>query len=73
MYSVELTTTDGNKVTIFFSTNLTVVQSKNTNTKEPETCVMDGLHNNGGWHVKESYDNVIRAIKDARLSQSYSS
>ena len=75
MYSIELNLTTGNKVTIFFNNNIAVSTSKSTvDGKDVEAVrVMDGLHNNGGWSVKESYKDVIRMIKDARMSQSYSS
>jgi hypothetical protein len=42
-----------------------VCTSRNTNSKEPEVRVMDGLHNNGGWSVKESYEEVIAKIDEA--------
>jgi hypothetical protein len=28
------------------------------------TVIMDGLHNNGGWHVEESIEEVNRMINE---------
>lgn len=28
------------------------------------TVIMDGLHNNGGWHVEESIEEVNRMISE---------
>ena len=28
------------------------------------TVIMDGLHNNGGWHVEESVEEVNRMISE---------
>jgi hypothetical protein len=64
MYKVTLTLTDS-KVTIYFANTLSVCTCRNTNTKELETRVMDGNHNNGGWTVQESYDEVINLIDKA--------
>ena len=68
MYKVELTTYSGTAITIYFSTNLTVqTWLKSQLTGEIEVTVMDGLHNNGGWIVRETYEEVIAKI-DAAIS-----
>lgn len=45
-------------VTIFFNSTLSVFRGVDGKVK-----VMDGNHNNGGWHVKESYAEVIALIQ----------
>ena len=66
MNKLTLTLKDSNNpLTIYFTTNLAVCIGKNSNTNEKEIRVMDGLHNNGGWNVKESYDQVIAKIDEA--------
>ena len=69
MYKVELTTTSSNKITIFFSTNLTVfARLKSELTGETEVRVFDG-QNTGGWYVDESYEEVIAKIDAAIASK----
>ena len=63
MYFIELTTESCNKVTIFFSDKLAVVGNKKGGTR-----VMDGLHNNGGWDVLETYDAVLGLISRALIN-----
>jgi hypothetical protein len=66
MYKVTLTTSETNTpVTLYFTTNLAVCTCRNTNSKELEVRVMDGLHNNCGWSVNESYEEVIAKIDEA--------
>jgi hypothetical protein len=65
MYKVQLTLENDSKVTIYFANNLTVCTARNSNSRELETRVMDGNHNNGGWTVQESYDEVIKLIDNA--------
>lgn len=64
MKYVEFELSSGNKVTIFFNTNLTV---QSYDGDRNEVYILDGLHNNGGWKVKASYDEavskIIRAMK----------
>ena len=66
MYKVQLTTSSENDVTIYFNNNLTVSSyiDRDGTTK---VFVLDGNHNNGGWSIKESYDEVIAKI-DAAIS-----
>ena len=65
MYKVTLTTSPNTPVTFYFTTNLAVTTCKNSNSKELEVRVLDGLHNNGGWTVTESYEEVIAKIDEA--------
>lgn len=64
MKLVSLPLTTGGFVSLFIGTgHLAVSDSK----KEPGTChVVDGLHNNGGWHVKLTSSAVVKMIKDAK-------
>ena len=39
---------------------------------EITTVIMDGLHNNGGWHVEESIEEVNRMINEQLNKESYS-
>jgi hypothetical protein len=69
MYKIELTSISKNSITIYFSGNLTVQSYlKSALTGEIEVIVMDGNHNNGGWTVLESYEEVIAKI-DQAISQ----
>jgi hypothetical protein len=65
MYKVKLTLTDNTPLTIYFAGTLSVVSYKDKDTEKLEIRVMDGNHNNGGWSVKESYDDVIKLIDNA--------
>jgi hypothetical protein len=67
MYKVNLTLIDGSPVAIYFNNTVTVFTAKNSNTKELEVRVMDGNHNNGGWTVRGSYDEVMKLIDNAIL------
>lgn len=58
--SVEFDLTSGNKVTIFLSGTITVQTDR-----EGQVYVLDGLHNNCGWKVKGSYQEVVQKIKMA--------
>ena len=60
MRVVEFDLVSGSKVTIFFNTNIAIVHSD-----EGQVTVMDGRHNNGGWKVKGSYDEVVSKILNA--------
>lgn len=69
MRYVEFDTVAGGQVTIFFTGNLTVQKYIN-NERHPAgkeldvevVYVLDGLHNNGGWKVKGSYQEVVNKI-----------
>lgn len=68
MYKITLKLEQNRFVTLYFSSNLTVYESVNTNSKEPEVRVMDGLHNNCGWIVKHTYEEVLKKI-DAAIAR----
>ena len=59
MYKITVTTGKDTPLTIYFSNNISVIK------KDHGCCIMDGLHNNGGWLVTESYDEVISKIDTA--------
>lgn len=63
MAHVTLPLVSGNEVTIYIGTgHLAVCPS----TKEPNSCkVLDGLHNNGGWHVALPVSKVNKMIQEA--------
>lgn len=61
MHSVELKLQSGSEVTLFFSGNLAISR----NCENGKVTVADGVHNNGGWPVAESYDVVVNKIKEA--------
>jgi hypothetical protein len=65
MFKVQFTLENDTPLTIYFTGTLSVVTCKNSNTRELEVRVMDGNHNNGGWSVQESYDEVIQLIDNA--------
>ena len=65
MYKIILNLENDRLVTLYFTNNLTVYESVNINSKEPEVRVMDGLHTNCGWIVKNSYEEVIKKIDAA--------
>jgi len=64
MYYVDFETVSGSQVTIFFNDKVTVHQYRNRDGVD-EVCVMDGLHNNGGWKVKGTYQEVVNKVKFA--------
>jgi hypothetical protein len=64
MYYVDFETVSGSQVTIFFTDKVTVNQYRNRDGVD-EVCVMDGLHNNGGWKVKGTYQEVVNKVKFA--------
>ena len=61
MRYAQFETVSGSQVTIFFTGNLTVQQYTDRD-GVCEVCVMDGLHNNGGWKVKGTYNSAVDKI-----------
>jgi hypothetical protein len=61
MKYIQLTTRQGAKITIFIGNGNIAVFEDPTG----KVSVMDGLHNNGGWQVFESYETVITMIQAA--------
>ena len=61
MYKVQFKVISGSEITIYFSNTLTVINSK----VDKNVKILDGLHNNGGWTVNESYETVIAKIDAA--------
>lgn len=61
MKFIQLTHTSGGKITIFIGAgNITVYKGTDNS-----VVVMDGLHSNGGWKVKETYEEVFNMIRSA--------
>jgi hypothetical protein len=49
----------GSEATFFLNTNNLVV----IDSKDKKTCtICDGIHNNGGWKIAKSYDEVVKEI-----------
>jgi hypothetical protein len=71
MNKVEFSIGNDDKVTLYFSGNLNVSQytERKFNPDRLETAVRvdDGRHNNGGWRVNHTYEDVIAKI-DAALN-----
>jgi len=44
------------------SLTLTPVTREESRTPNTKTCVQDGLHNNGGWMVLESIEEIEKMI-----------
>ena len=61
MYKVQFEVISGSEITIYFSNTLTVINSK----VDKNVKILDGLHNNGGWTINESYETVIAKIDAA--------
>jgi len=60
MILIEVTLKSGRKATIGLSGNFVVYE------KDDGGCrLADGVHNNGGWDIKDSYKEVINKIKKA--------
>lgn len=53
---LELTLKSGAKATFFLSDFVLVNGSEGTR-------IVDGIHNNGGWTVKESYTDILKMIE----------
>ncbi len=68
MYKLKITTTSNNTVTIYFNTNITVSEYRNSNTGILETSISDGRHNNGGWPTLESAESIVARI-DAIIAE----
>ena len=52
---------------MYLAGNFTVYQRMSehrSRANENTTVIMDGLHNNGGWHVEESIEEVNRMINE---------
>lgn len=73
MYKVELESSYGGMFTIYFNNNLTVYtdEVKDFNGQYVRTAVRveDGIHNNGGYEVKHSYEEVIAKIDAAIMGK----
>mgnify|MGYP003349841545 CR=1 FL=1 len=59
MTKVQLTLKGGSPLTVYYNSNFAV-----NDTKEGVRLV-DGLHNNGGWWLEGTYEEVIAKIDEA--------
>jgi len=57
MIIIEVTLKSGDKAIVGLNSNF-VIHEENKGCR-----IVDGVHNNGGWHVKDSYEEVIEKIK----------
>jgi len=55
---IELTLVDGNPITLHLTGNFAVTPTDDGR----GSVVDDGVHNNGGWPVRESYTEVIELL-----------
>lgn len=58
MYKIELKVSPSRYVTIYFSTAITILEAENG-----YTCIMDGMHTNGGWRIPTSYYTYSEIIE----------
>ena len=49
----------GKAITFVVASNITIVETPNG------TRIVDGNHNNGGWVVRQSYEEVVTAFTEA--------
>ena len=68
MIKLHLTNKHGGRpLHMYLTGNFTVYQRMSehrSRANENTTVIMDGLHNNGGWHVEESIEEVNRMINE---------
>ena len=68
MIKLHLTNKHGGRpLHMYLSGNFTVyhrTDEHRSRADEITTVIMDGLHNNGGWHVEESIEEVNRMINE---------
>ena len=68
MIKLHLTNKHGGRpLHMYLAGNFTVYQRMSehrSRANENTTVIMDGLHNNGGWHVEESIEEVNRMINE---------
>ena len=50
---------NGQPLNLFLSGNFAVHHYMDTK----DGCIQDGVHNNGGWHVKETPEEILEQIK----------
>ena len=66
IFKLKITSENGTPVSLYLGmSNFAVYESKDNRTGKTVTIVNDGVHNNGGWKVQESLEEVTRRIEDA--------
>jgi len=53
----------GKRLTIVINGTIAIAES----TEKGHTTITDGTHNNGGWEVKESYEEIITQLEKLSL------
>ena len=54
----------GTPLHMYLTGNFTMYERYDQGNPNASTVIMDGLHNNGGWHVEESVEEVNRMISE---------
>ena len=54
----------GTPLHMYLTGNFTMYERYDHNKPNAITVIMDGCHNNGGWHVEESVKEVNRMINE---------
>lgn len=54
----------GTPLHMYLTGNFTMYERYDHNKPKAITVIMDGCHNNGGWHVEESVEEVNRMINE---------
>lgn len=54
----------GTPLHMYLTGNFTMYERYDHNKPNAITVIMDGCHNNGGWHVEESVKEVNRMISE---------
>ena len=49
---------------LYISTNVSLSEVNNDNKPDIHTCINEGTHNNGGWNVVETIDEIEKMIDD---------
>ena len=54
----------GTPLHMYLKGNFTMYERYDQGNPNAITVIMDGCHNNGGWHVEESIEEVNRMINE---------
>ena len=60
MIFIEVTLKSGDRALIGLNSNFVLYRSNTGGCK-----LVDGVHNNGGWNIRDSYEKVVKKIKEA--------
>jgi hypothetical protein len=59
------TPSDSDRLTLILTSNFAVTPSCPKNYPRSNCVIQDGVHNNGGWYVRETYEEVMAQITAA--------